>query len=67
MTLLQGAEGQGQQCIHCTERYTIVVLLRNSELTKGNDKRYADIRKVHLQWKTMVGFIEFIELVAKKR
>ena len=55
MTLLQEAEGRGQQYIHCTERCKIVVLLPNSELTKGNDKRYADVRTVHLQWKTMVG------------
>ena len=26
----------------CTERYEIVVLLPNSELTKGNNKRGAD-------------------------
>ena len=28
----------------CTERYEIVVLLPNSKLTKGNNKRDADLR-----------------------
>ena len=53
MALLQEAEGRGQQCHrvihstegviflteHGTERYEIVVLLSNSDLTKGNNKR----------------------------
>ena len=30
----------------CTERFEIVVLLPNSELTKGNNKRDADVRTV---------------------
>ena len=30
----------------CTERYEIVVLLPNSKLTKGNNKRNADARRV---------------------
>ena len=30
----------------CTERYEIVVLLPNSKLTKGNNKRDADVRTV---------------------
>ena len=29
---------------HCTERYEIVVLLPNSELTKGNNKRDAEVK-----------------------
>ena len=39
----------------CTEWYEIVVLLPNSELTKGNNMRNADARVVHLQRKTMTG------------
>ena len=39
----------------CTERYEIVVLLPNSELTKGNNKGDADAHTVHLQQKTMTG------------
>ena len=38
MALLHEAE--------CTERYDIVVLLPNSELTKGNKKRDADASTV---------------------
>ena len=37
------------------ERYEIVVLLPNSELTKGNNKRDADACTVRLRWKTMAG------------
>ena len=56
MALLHEAKGRGQQCIShpqqrgcdsfdCfTERYEIVVLLPNSELTKGKNKRDADAR-----------------------
>ena len=32
----------------CTERYEIVVLLSNSELTKGNNKRDADACTVRM-------------------
>ena len=39
----------------CTERYEIVVLLPNSELTNGNNKRDAEARRVRLQQKTMAG------------
>ena len=34
----------------CTERYEIVILLPNSECTKGNDKRDAVARTVGLRW-----------------
>ena len=37
----------------CTERYEIDVLLPNSELTKGINKRDADARTVCLRRKTM--------------
>ena len=37
----------------CTERYEIVVLLPNSELTKGNKKCDADAHTVRLRRKTM--------------
>ena len=63
MALLHEAKGQGQQCIshpqhrgcdgfYCfTEKYEIVVLFPNSELTKGNNKRDADARtKAHGGW-----------------
>ena len=36
--------GESFDC--CTERYEIVVLLPNSKLTKGNNKRDADARRV---------------------
>ena len=36
--------GESFDC--CTERYEIVVLLPNSKLTKGNNKRNADARRV---------------------
>ena len=39
----------------CTERYEIFVLLPNSELTKGNNKRDADAYTVRLQRNTMAG------------
>ena len=39
----------------CTERYEIVVLLPNSELTKGNNKPDADAHTVRLGRKTMAG------------
>ena len=37
----------------CTERYEKVVLLPNSQLTKGNNMRDADAYRVRLQRKTM--------------
>ena len=37
----------------CTERYEIVVVLPNSELTKGNKKCDADAHTVRLRRKTM--------------
>ena len=56
MALLHEAEGnsasghpQHRGCDSfdcCTERYEIVVLLPNSELTKGNNKRNADAHMV---------------------
>ena len=65
MALLHEAEGNSATCISqhrgcnsfdcCTERYEIVVLLPNSELTKGNNKRDADAHTVRLRWKTMTG------------
>ena len=39
----------------CIERYEIIVLLPNSELTKGNDKRVADARTVCLRRKNIMG------------
>ena len=41
----------------CTERYVIIVLLPNSELTNGNNKRDADAhtKTVRFQWKNMAG------------
>ena len=53
MALLLEAEGcEGFDC--CTERYEKVVLLPNSELTKGNNKRDADARTLRLRWKTIM-------------
>ena len=64
MALLHEAEGnsasghpQHRGCDSfdcCTKRYEIVVLLPNSELTKGNNKCDADARTFRLRWKTMV-------------
>ena len=47
--------GGGDSFDCCTERYEIVVLLPNLELTKGNNKRDADAHTVRLQRKTMAG------------
>ena len=65
MALLHEAEGniasghpQHRGCDSfncCTERYEIFVLLPNSELTKGNNKRDADVHTVRLQRNTMAG------------
>ena len=42
--VIHSTEGVSFGC--CTERYEIVVLLPNSKLTKGNNKRNADVRRV---------------------
>ena len=49
----KGALDDQMALLHEAE-YEIVVLLPNSELTKGNNKSDADVRTVRLRRKTMV-------------
>ena len=48
----------------CTERYEIVVLFPNSELTKCNNKRDAVARMIRLRRKTMAGGLFKLEITS---